>query len=60
MKEAFVSAWRSGSAQRAERLRGAFLLSGSRGLLHDPFAKLVADVDACLDLLATPTEAVSR
>ena len=58
LKEAFLAAWRSGSGQRAERLRGVFLLSGTRDLLHAPFRDLVDDVDACLDLLAARRAAV--
>ena len=59
LKEAFATAWRAGSTERAERLRGAFLLSGSRGLLDDPFDRLVTDVAACLDQLAAARETVS-
>jgi ribonuclease P protein component len=57
LKEAFVAAWRAGSTERADRLRGAFLMSGSRGLLHAPFRELVRHVEACLDELVSPVEA---
>lgn len=49
LRAAFVEAWQALSPERADRLAGAYLLTGTRSLLTAPFQDLVGDVAACLE-----------
>ncbi len=49
LRAAFGAAWVARSSNRAPVLPGAFLLSGSRRLLNDPFDSIVSSVGECLD-----------
>lgn len=56
LRAAFVEVWQDQDPSRSEAMAGAFVLSGSRGLLTAPFAQLLADVEACFGRLATRLE----
>jgi len=53
LRAAFLDAWRDAPADGRAQLQGAFLLTGGRRLLTDPYRQLVADVGRCLDELST-------
>ncbi|MGH1491188.1 MAG: ribonuclease P protein component [Acidimicrobiales bacterium] len=50
LRAAFIEAL---GRTEVERMQGAFLLTGSRGLLTNDFSRLVDDVEACLKKLAS-------
>ena len=55
LRSAFVDALsRRSRSTGAATPPGAYLLSGGRGLLTDPYPRLVGDVEACLDAVTTP------
>ncbi|MCP3989842.1 MAG: ribonuclease P protein component [Actinomycetia bacterium] len=51
LRAAFGTAWSARSADRGATPAGAFLLSGSRRLLRDPFDSIVTSIISCLDQL---------
>lgn len=60
LRAAFIEVWRSLEPGRERRLRGAFLLTGSRSLLTSPYDRIVADVDRCFDRLSSGSSGSSR
>ncbi len=54
LRDAFARSWvdHHSTTTPALRLDGAFLLSGHRGLLSTPFARLVDDITTCLTRLS--------